>query len=61
MFNDKRGNLRNIKRFETLAFCHFSSAGRRFAPYQAHQITQRLPHPSHVKVNLKISYSLFRQ
>ena len=22
IFNDKRGNLRNIERFESLAFCH---------------------------------------
>ena len=37
IFNDKRGNLRNIERFELLAFCHSSSAGRRFVPYTAHQ------------------------
>ncbi len=30
IFNDKRGNLHNIERFESLAFCHSSSAGRRF-------------------------------
>jgi len=37
ILNDKRGNLRNIERFESLAFCHSSSAGRRFNPYTAHQ------------------------
>jgi hypothetical protein len=37
IFNDKRGNLRNIERFEYLAFYHSSSAGCRFAPYTAHQ------------------------
>ena len=43
--NDKRGNLRNIERFESLAFWHSSSAGRRFNPYTAHQNQPRTAPP----------------
>jgi hypothetical protein len=43
--NDKRGNLRNIERFELLLCCHSSSAGRRFNPYQAHQNQPRTSPP----------------
>ena len=32
IFNNKRGNLRNIERFELLPCCHSSSAGLRFDP-----------------------------
>ena len=46
IFKDKRGNLHNIERFESLAFCHSSSAGPRFDPYTAHQKINHLQAPS---------------